>query len=138
MVVGAAVDEVAELPHSVRALVDGAEEVFVVAPMLTSRLEWLASDVDAAHRAADERLGVVLEQLRSEEVAAAGAVGDDSPLTAVEDHVRAFGPDHVLIALRSREHRSWQERGLIEDIGQSTNLPITVFEVDAEGRVITR
>jgi hypothetical protein len=136
VVVGAAVADVAELPPSIRALVDGAEEVFVVTPMLTSRLQWLATDIDAAHRAADERLGVVLEQLRSEDVAAAGAVGDDSPLTAVADHVRAFNPDHLLIALRDRERRSWQERGLIEELERETGLPITIFEVDGDGRVV--
>jgi hypothetical protein len=40
--------------------------------------------------------------------------------TAVEDHVRAFDPDHILIALRRPEHRDWQERGPVDRIEQAS------------------
>lgn len=130
---GAAVATMDELPQSVRALVDAADHVFVVTPTLPSRLEWLFSDVDRARHEADERLDAVLGQLRSSDVAADGTVGDETPLTAVEDHVRAFDPDHLLIALRSSEHADWQERGLLDAIERSFRLPLTVFEIDARG-----
>jgi hypothetical protein len=135
---GAAVASMDELPQSIRALVDEAEEVFVVTPTLPSWLQWLMSDIDQARHEADERLGVVLEQLRGADVAASGAVGDETPLTAVEDHVRAFGPDHLLVALRSPEHAAWQERGLLDDIQRSFHLPTTVFEIDADGHARQR
>ncbi len=60
-------------------------------------------------------------------------MGDDTPMTAVDDHVRAFDPDHILLALRSREHADWQERGLIERIESETGIPLTVFEIDPPG-----
>jgi hypothetical protein len=48
-------------------------------------------------------------------------------MTAVQDHVRAFAPDQILLALRSREHADWQERGLIERIESETGLPLRGF-----------
>jgi GABA permease len=132
---GTAVADLDELPPSVRALVDAADAVFVVTPTLASRLEWLVSDVDKARHAADARLDTVLEQLRSADVAAEGAVGDDTPLTAIEDHVRSFNPDHILIALRSSEHADWQERRLVERVEQRFGLPMTLFAIDPEGHV---
>jgi hypothetical protein len=135
---GAALADLDELPPSVRALIDEADEVFVVTPTLTSRLQWLVSDVDRARQVADERLDAILGQLRSADVPAQGAVGDDSPLTAIADHVRDFSPEHVLIALRSGEHAGWQERGLVERVERITGVPLTIFEIDATGRVTDR
>jgi hypothetical protein len=134
---GAAVADVDELPPSVRALIDAAGEVFVVTPTLPSRLEWLMSDVDSAHQAADDRLETVLGHLRSAGVAARGAIGDDTPITVVADHVRAFEPDHILISLRSSDHADWQERGLVAEIERTVDLPITIFGIDAEGHVVS-
>ena len=133
---GAVLADSTELPSSVRALIDAAEEVFVLTPALTTRLEWVVSDVDAANQAADERLNTVLGHLGAMDVEAEGAVGDDSPLDAVDDHIRSFRPDHILIALRSEEHAGWQERELFDRIEQRTAAPVTVFVIDASGRVV--
>ena len=135
---GAAVADMGELPSSVRALIDEAERIFVVTPPLPSRIEWLTSDTDRALHEADERLGRVLDQLSSTHAPAEGTVGDDTPLTLVEDHVRAFHPDHLLVALRSAEHAGWQERGLLEEIATSSGVPTTVFEIDQDGHAHDR
>jgi hypothetical protein len=108
---GAAVADMGELLRTVRALLDAAERVFVVTPPLPTRVEWLISDIDRAHHEADERLGRVPGQLRSADLAAEGAVGDDTPLTLVEDHVRGFRPDHLLVAFRSAEHSDCRSKG---------------------------
>jgi hypothetical protein len=134
---GAAVADVDELPSDVRAVVEGAGEAFVVTPTLPSRLEWLMSDADRARHAADVRLDTILGHLESSAArVSGGTVGDDTPMTAIGDHIRAFEPDHLLIALRSPEHAAWQERGLIDRIEQRFGLPMTVFEIDAEGHVV--
>jgi hypothetical protein len=65
-------------------------------------------------------------------------VGDDTPMTAVYDHVRAFDPDHIVLALRSPEHADWQERGLIERIESEVGIPLTVFEIDPQGQARSR
>jgi hypothetical protein len=49
------------------------------------------SDTDRARHEADERLDTILGQLvPSGASVVGGAVGDDTPMTAVQDHVRAF------------------------------------------------
>lgn len=135
---GAAVSDVHELPPSIRALVDAAGEVFVVTPTLPGRLGWLVSDTDRSRHAADERLDTILGQLASIEVEARGGVGDDTPLTAIDDAVRSFKPDHLLIALRGPEYAGWQERGLLDQVEQRVGLPMTIFEISSDGSVVDR
>ena len=135
---GAAVVDVEELPETVKEAISAADEVFVVTPTLASRLDWLMSDIDRARHEADARLDTVLGQLHSQGVEAEGAVGDDTPLTAIEDHVRAYEPDHILIALRSQEHADWQERGLLESTLDKFALPVSVFGIDDGGHVTGR
>ncbi len=133
---GEAVAELDELPREVRAELETAEEVFVVTPTLASRIEWLMSDTDRARHEADERLDTILGQLEpSGARVSGGAVGDDTPMTVVEDHVRRFQPTRIVLALRSDEHAGWQEQNLVERIASETGLPLTVFAIDAEGRV---
>ena len=127
--VGEAASSTPDLPPSVRALVDAAAEVFVVAPTLPGRLDWLSSDTDAAHQRADERLRTVLGQLGEMGAEARGAVGSDEPLEAFGDAIRAFEPDHLLIALRPSPGSGWQEHGLIERVVERFGLPVTVFQV---------
>jgi hypothetical protein len=38
-------------------------------------------------------------------------------------------------ALRSSEDAGWQERGLLDKVRERFRLPITVFEIGAEGEV---
>jgi hypothetical protein len=128
---GAAAGSVEELPSSVGEALDAADEVFVVTPTLPGRLQWLMSDTDKARHEADARLDTILGQLRSTGVEASGAVGDETPMTAIEDHVRGFQPDHILIALRAAERADWQERGLLDEATQRFGVPMTVFEIDA-------
>jgi hypothetical protein len=133
---GAAVAELDELPTEVRTELETAEEVFVVTPTLASGIEWLMSDTDRARHEADERLDTILGQLEpSGARVSGGAVGDDTPMTVVWDHVREFQPDRIVLALRSDEHADWQERNLVERIASETGLPLTVFAIDPQGRV---
>jgi hypothetical protein len=116
-----------DLPFGVRALIDGAEEILVVAPTLPQRFEWLASATDRAREQADERLRVVLGQLDAIGTEASGAVGSDDPIEALADAIREFAPDHLLIALRAGEGVGWQERGLLDRIQERFSIPMTVF-----------
>ena len=45
--------------------------------------------------------------------------------------VRAFNPDHLLIALRAGENAGWQEKALLDRIQERFALPMTVFSVDS-------
>lgn len=132
---GAAVAAVDELPPRVRGLLEDASEVLVITPILTGRLQWWVSDTDRARHQADERLNTVLGHMEELGVHAGGRVGDEAPLTAFDDAVREFRPDHILIALRSSEHADWQERGLVDAVRERFRIPVSVFEIDPEGRV---
>jgi hypothetical protein len=124
-----------ELPRLVQALIENASELLVMTPMLTSRLQWLASDTDRARYEADERLSTVLGHLETlaPDTAIRSRIGDDTPFTAFGDAIREFLPDHILIALRSSDHAGWQERGLLDQITEF-GIPITVFQLDRAGR----
>jgi nucleotide-binding universal stress UspA family protein len=127
------VADVDELPRAVRAVIEDAAELYVVTPSLPGRLAWLASDFGPSRHSADERLDTVLGNMSSIGARASGKTGDESILTAFEDAVAGFRPDHILIALRSSEHSSWQERGLIKHVQDRFGLPVTTFAVDPRG-----
>jgi hypothetical protein len=129
---GAAVADIAELPPLVRGLIDAASDVLVITPILPGGLQWLVSDTDRARHEADERLRTVLGHMEAMDLQVEGRVGDETPLTAFDDAVDDFRPDHILIALRSSEQAGWQERGLLDKVRERFRLPITVFELGAE------
>jgi hypothetical protein len=122
----------ADLPAGVRLLLDAAAEILVVAPSLPTRVDWITSDTDRAKVQADQRLRAVLGQLGELGVEAQGTIGSDEPLEALEDAIRSFGPDHLLIAIRTEAKAGWQERALLEDIQQRFGLPMTVFQVPSD------
>ena len=132
---GAAVADVDELPPLVHGLLDAASDVLVITPVLPGGLQWLVSDTDRARHEADERLNAVLGHMEALGVAAEGRIGDETPLTAIEDAVRQFRPNHILIALRAEDHAGWQERGLVDQVRARFRIPITVFEIGREGHV---
>jgi hypothetical protein len=133
MVADAAVAEVDELPAPVRAMIDGATEVYVITPSLPGRLDWLTDAVDRSRHRADERLDSVLGHVRALGAHARGRRGDDVTLSAFSDAVADFQPDHIVIGLRSSEHANWQERGLIEQVRERFGLPVTSYAIDCGG-----
>jgi hypothetical protein len=128
---GEAASGVDSLPVGVRTLIDDADEIMVVAPRLPGRLDWLASATDAATERADERLTAVLGHLDELGADARGRVGADDPLLALEDAIREFSPDHLLVALRGGDRAGWQERGLLDAILERFDIPVTVFELSS-------
>jgi hypothetical protein len=130
---GAVAANPADLPAGIRLLLDAAEEILVLTPSLPSRLDWITSDTDRARLQADQRLSAVLGQLGELGVEAEGAVGSDEPLEALEDAIRRFEPNHLLIAIRLASRAGWQEKGLLEDIQERFGLPMTVFQLSSSG-----
>ncbi len=126
---GSADDELSELPTGVRALIDSAEEILVVSPKLPSRLEWLASDTDKVRERADERLAEVIEELEETGTEVKGTVGADDPILALVDAVAEFSPEHIVLVLRPDEQSGWQEEGLIDEVIDRFEVPVTTFKV---------
>jgi hypothetical protein len=124
---GESASDLEELPLGVRELIDAAEEILVVAPELPTRFEWLASATDKRREQADSRLEAVLGHLKELKSTARGQVGADDPMLAFEDAIREFRPDHILVALRAPDQAGWQERGLLDQLLERFQLPVTIF-----------
>jgi hypothetical protein len=131
IVTGEAAVAAEQLPFGVLLLIEEASEIAVVSPVLPSRLDWLTNATDKLKSEADERLRAVIGQIADDETEVRGAVGSDDPLVAIDDAVRGFAPDHLLIGLRREDRAGWQERGLLDQLQGRYAIPITVFEVPA-------
>jgi hypothetical protein len=117
---------------AIRERADGSDsEVLVVAPALTSRLRYWMSDEDAGIAAAERRLAASLERCGAAGVPARGALGDADPLQALDDALRSFAADEVIIATSPPERSNWLERGLVSQARARFELPITHVVVDA-------
>jgi hypothetical protein len=119
------------LPYGVRLLIDAAEEILVISPILPGRLDWLTSATDRAKMQADERLQAILGHLAEIGAESEGTVGADDPLLAFDDAIAQFSPTHLLIGLRDADRAGWQERGLLDALHRRIRVPITVFDLPA-------
>ncbi len=109
--------------------------VLVVSPALNSPLRHWASDEDPAREAARQRLEASLQRLRENGIEADGEVGDADPLQAIEDAVRTFGPDEIIISTHPEGRSHWLERGVVTGARERFAVPIThvVVDLEAEG-----
>jgi GABA permease len=102
----------------------------VVCPALNSRLKTYTSDEDPAREAAQQRLDVTLARLASVEIRATGTVGDGDPLVALDDGVRTFGPDEIVISTHPPGRSNWLEKGVVEAVRARYDVPVTHVVVD--------
>jgi hypothetical protein len=107
-------------------------KVLVVSPALNSPLRHWVSDEDGARVEAQHRLDTSLSALRSAGIDASGEIGDADPLQAVEDALRTFGPDEVIISTHPEGRSNWLERGIIAEARQRFAVPVTHVVVDLE------
>jgi len=107
-------------------------ELLVVSPALNSPVRHWASDEDPARAAASDRLDASLARLRDLGMDARGEVGDGDPLQAIEDALRTFQPDELIISTHPEGRSHWLEQGLVERARERFVLPITHVVVDLE------
>jgi hypothetical protein len=108
------------------------EQVLVVVPALNSPLRHWASDEDSARASAAERLEQSLQRLKEAGVEATGEVGDGDPLQAMEDALRTFGADEIVISTHPEGKSHWLERGVVEKARERFVVPITHVVTDLE------
>src|SRR6201991_445882 len=83
-------------------------EVMLVCPgMVGSRAERWASDVDEGMDAARERMGRSVAALRGVGVEVRAEVGDPDPNMAIEDALRVFPADEIVISTLPPEQSRW-------------------------------
>jgi hypothetical protein len=109
-------------------------EILVVVPALTSSpLEHWASDVDQALDEARERLDASLAAMDRVGLRARGHVGDHhEPNASLEDALRDFPADEVIISTHPPERSRWLERGVVSRAREEVPLPVTHVVVDLE------
>jgi hypothetical protein len=123
--------------HTLRSAIlerslDVREEVLVVTPALNSPIRHWVSDDDDARAAAQRRLETSLAQLAEAGVDARGEIGDGDPLQAMEDALRTFGADEIIISTHPEGRSNWLERGVVEHARERFSVPITHVVVDLE------
>ncbi|HZD87715.1 MAG TPA: hypothetical protein VE088_06890 [Gaiellaceae bacterium] len=88
-------------PHELRARLSRldvpARRVHVVAPALVGALDWLATAEDAAHLRAEVR-ALEAEWTLADRADVEGGAGEADPVQAVEDALRSFAADAIVIA----------------------------------------
>lgn len=107
----------------------GGFEIHVVVPALTSSGKRMASDVDEGIESAQGDLDRLLGELQAERRSVAGSVGDSDPRLALEDALRQFAADEIVVvnppdSEMSRLERSSTERAF-------ANVPLPVREVQS-------
>jgi membrane protein implicated in regulation of membrane protease activity len=122
-----------ELLAMLRGKVEGVPaRVLVVTPALNSQVRTWASDEDGARAAAQGRLDASLAQLERNGVQAEGEVGDGDPLQAIEDALRTFGADEIVISTHPEGRSHWLERNVVGAARDRFAVPITHVVVDLD------
>jgi hypothetical protein len=105
-------------------------EILVVAPALNSQLRHWVSDDDQARVAAQGRVQASVARLAETGLAVRGEVGDGEPLQAMEDALRTFGADEIVISTQPVGRSHWLEQGLVQKARERFPVPITHVIVD--------
>ena len=123
----------ATLRDAIHARAEGVgEHVLVVCPALNSPLRHWVSDEDGARAAAQKRLERSVERLREAGIRVDGQVGDAEPLQAIEDALRTFGADEIIISTHPEGRSHWLERGIVEAARRRFDPQITHVVVDLD------
>jgi GABA permease len=106
-------------------------EIFVVTPALAvSRAEHWASDVDAAMELARQRMELSLIEIDRLGLKGRGQIGDSDPNVAIEDALRVFSADEIVISTHPPHRSRWLEHGVVDRARDEIDLPITHVVVD--------
>ena len=127
---------ISTVSHSAAALRDviGGEidELRVVVPVVRqSRLQWLANADDGPREQAEEEAAELGRGIASKETES--TAGDSDPLLAVEDALREFDANELVVVTRPNEEASWLEEGKGREIAQEIHgVPVTKIELSDE------
>lgn len=126
-----------EVPEGVlRALVHSRAgndaEMLVVAPASDiSRLDWLTNAEDDARAEAASLADKTAEATPTDTVEA--RVGDSDPLNAIQDALRTFPADEILVVGRPDDEAGWLESGSGAAAQARFDLPVTHVTVAEDG-----
>jgi len=104
--------------------------VLVVAPVAVSPLEEPGTDDGDARAVAYARLDQSVASMQAAGLDAAGEVGDADPVRAVENALRTFNPDELILATPPAGRSVWLEENVVEKVQERFALPLTHVVVD--------
>jgi GABA permease len=105
-------------------------ELRIVAPVLCSRTHYLTSDIDTELDEARVRLDETLRWAHDQGFEAVGMVGVDTPLIAIEDALRRYGADELIISTHIPQRSHWLESGVVDRARAELDIPVTHVMVD--------
>jgi hypothetical protein len=126
--------EVAEgvLRDAVRNHAGDDAEMLVVAPASEiSRLDWLTNAEDDARIKAASLAAKTADATPTEDVEA--RVGDSDPMQAIDDALRTFAADEILLVTHPDDQASWLEEGTGATAQARFSLPITRLTIADDG-----
>ena len=124
------------LRELVRSRAGDDAEMLVVAPASEiSRLDWLTNAEDDARNEAASLAVRTAEATPTEDVAA--RAGDSDPVKAIDDALRTFAADEILVVARPDDQAGWLEKGSGATAQARFSLPITRFTVAEDGSLAT-
>ncbi len=116
----------AELRAELHRRAASGSELHIVAPILCSRIHYVASDVDKELLGARDRLSTALAWAQAEGLAVTGKVGDaNAALGAIEDELRQHGADEVIISTYPRGMSNWLETGIVDRLRDELVVHVT-------------
>jgi hypothetical protein len=131
LVVATAPVEESRVRERLREHAGEAAEIRVIAPASdVSPLEWLASDEDDAREEAAE-IASEAKQAVEPEAPAEAEVGDTDPVQAIEDALRTFPADEVVVVTRTGDEVGWLEKDAAREAQERFGVPVTRLTVGA-------
>jgi hypothetical protein len=129
-----------EVPRPILDEIEQANEVYVVAPTLTTWMQSLTGDIDGARASANERLGTVFDHMDASGLEPHGTVGDEDQVAAIADALDGFGADLILLRLHApgSQNENWREHRVVDWLRTHTTVPTIVFYFDDEGQFVRR
>ena len=113
---------------------DEAETLVVAPASEISRLDWLTNAEDDARDEAASLAETTAEATPTEDVQA--SVGDSDPVKAIEDALRTFAADEIVVVTRPDDQAGWLEEGSGETARAHFNLPLTRVTVAEDGSLV--
>jgi hypothetical protein len=106
-------------------------EVRVVAPASdVSPLQWLANDEDEARAEAAEVAERSARAVAPEADVAEAEVGDVDPVQAIEDALREFPAEEIIVVTRPGSEAAWLEKGSGAEALERFHVPVTRLVVE--------
>lgn len=113
------------------AVLDEGDEVRVMAPTLSgSALRYWMNDTDDALEHAQSVVGESSERLDELDAeVSTDASTDDTPAVAIDDALRMFDPDRIVVVKHRPDDEAYLEDTLIDEIVSRSDAPVEVREV---------